>query len=54
MPKDVKLLEDNMLLYMALQAAIEDMKEQNKRNRKRWYRNNDGRSDHEKKVEAKR
>lgn len=49
-PKDVKLLQDNMLLYMALQVAISDMKEQNQKNREGWYRNNDGRSDHDKRV----
>ena len=47
-PKDVKLLQDTMLLYMALQVAISDMKEQNQKNREGWYRNNDGRSDHDK------
>lgn len=45
-PKNVKLLEDNMLMYMALQEAIESIKEQNMKNRSGWYRNNDSQSDH--------
>lgn len=47
-PKDVQLLQDNMLLYMALQEAIESIKEQNMKNRSGWYRNNDSQSDHKK------
>lgn len=47
-PKDVKLLQDNMLLYMALQEAIESIKEQNMKNRSGWRRNNDSQSDHKK------
>lgn len=45
-PKDVQLLQDNMLLYMALQEAIENIKEQNMKNRSGWNRNNDSQSDH--------
>ncbi len=45
-PKDVKLLEDNMLMYMALKEAIESIKEINMKNRNGWNRNNDSQSDH--------
>lgn len=48
-PKDMQLLQNNMLLYMALQEAIENIKELNMKNRNGWNRNNDSQSDHMKK-----
>ncbi|MCD7725883.1 MAG: hypothetical protein LUI12_10120 [Clostridiales bacterium] len=47
-PKNVKLLQDNMLLHLALKEATETIKDLNMKNRSGWYRNNDGQSDHNK------
>lgn len=45
-PKNMQLLQNNMLLYMALLEAIESIKELNMKHRNGWYRNNDSQSDH--------